>query len=217
LVAQEGLTPERLRSIGIEYRVNRMVRHTGQGGDRAGDLCRMLQEACARWPDDLCGRAQVCAEIADQAFRMEVSSGRLASASTKFMWFLRPDRWTVCDRLARRGLGLPPQDDTIAGMQRFYDTLGRRHFLDLTADMNATIVASPLRGLPAERILDSLLLARGRLAEGAPPAEIVTVDRGFLRLLPEPTRTSLQRLATALQRQVGNAGLLSTDQQEGCA
>ena len=112
-----GITTEMLRSIAVEYNVNRLILRqekatagVAQKARQAGDksairMCDILVEACVTWPTGLVERAKICAGIAEKARKQDVAKKNLASAWTKFMWFLKPDGWTVYDRFARGGLG----------------------------------------------------------------------------------------------------------------
>lgn len=217
-----GITPEMLRSIAVEYNVNRLIlrqekatagvaQKASQEGDKsAGLMCDILKEACAAWPTSLVERAEICAGIAKKARKQGVAKNNLASASTKFMWFLKPDGWTVYDGSARAGLSSPTTQNAVADMLAFYKTLQKRGFPDLVAKMNAIIGSTPFKGLPAERILDTMLMAEG----GRGGTDAVPGHRAFLDLLPEPTRAPLIALAAALQREVGNEALLPPANQK---
>ena len=178
---QGGMTARMLRNLGNEYKVNRSFVKKDVGGivqrdrDRFKDdpaaeiMCELLARACASWNDDLTERAETCAAIARDAAergitklsRNQQTRDLPVSAVTKFMWFLRPDGWTVYDRFARDGLEQPTVQAAIDDMLAFYKTLKDLDFVELVGGMNAVIGKSPFKGLPAERILDTLLMARG--------------------------------------------------------
>jgi hypothetical protein len=166
-------------------------------------MCELLNAASKTWPAGLIDRARVCAGIAEDAKRCDVSNVLLPSAATKFMWFLQPDGWTVHDSLARSGLHYRIRQRSVEDMVAFYETLELRGFVQLTKVMNATIRKTPFRGLPAERIIDMLLMARGRRDD----QDDTTTQRAFLNLLPEIVRTPLIDLASTLQADVGNDAL----------
>ena len=83
----DGITPEMLRSIAVEYNVNRSILRQEKEGDKsAGRMCKILIKARDEWPTSLVERAKACAEIAEKAREQGVAKNNLASASTKFMW-----------------------------------------------------------------------------------------------------------------------------------
>lgn len=220
-----GMNPTMLRSIAVEYNVNRLIlRPDRSAQDAASDagvpddqsatrLCAILAGACGKWPADLPGRAQVCAGIAEKAKKAGVSTKNLASAATKFMWFLRPDEWTVYDRFAREGLGSPTRQNALGDMQAFYTMLHDHRFIALAGAMNAMIARTPFKGIPAERILDTILMGRG----GRGAEDRRASHTAFLSLLPEATRVPLVALAAELQGRFGNSVLQPGDNRKGRA
>jgi hypothetical protein len=210
-----------LRNLASEYNVNRSIlskkksKVTAPNRSRLGDdpsaelLCELLKGACRNWPDNMKERADACIQLAQKALRAGVSNVLLASASTKFMWFLKPEGWTVYDRFARKGLGSSDRRDAKFDMPAFYEALESRGFVEISSQINDVIRAAPFSSLPAERILDTLLMARGgRGGEDALPGH-----RAFLALLPAATRSQIVALSNDLQHEFGN-GLLASSQQK---
>ena len=211
---RQGLTVPLLRRSGDEYRVNRWIPVADKSPIPAEDrlgieddpsarlYLRLLHEAQAHWPaSGAVARATVCEAVVMEAKRHGVSTSTLASATTKFMWFLRPDGWTVFDRLACQGMGIAPDKGTAAQrMLEFYARLECAGFEALAAEMDDEIGRSLLAGLPATRILDTLFMAR---AGGG--SDQLGVDRlaAFLALLPPLMRDALHTLAETLQAQFG--------------
>jgi len=211
-----------LRSIALEYNVTRLilgakksevVREAGDGlGDdpSAACLCTILNAARASWPGTLPERAKACLDIVDKAKRQGVAKKDLASATTKFMWFLQPSDWTVFDRFAKDGLSFKAPTKARDQMLAFYDTLEARGFVPLAREMQQQIDSSAFRGLPATRILDTLLMARG--GRGNDDASTAMLC-GFLSVLPEATREAAIVLATTLQRDFGHDVLKPDDRK----
>lgn len=213
------LTVPSLRAIALEYNVSRLILGNSKSkvvrsaDDSLGDdpsaacLCSILNEARRKWPATISERASACRDMVDEAKRRGVAERDLVSATTKFMWFLEPDGWTVFDRFAADGLGIKAPTKPRDRMIVFYGALDARGFVKLSGRMQATIDASPFQGLPATRILDSLLMARG--GRGNDEAS-TAMSRGFLSVLPEPTREAAGKLAATLQRDFGQDVLRST-------
>ena len=162
-----------MECIAREYKVFR-----GLEAGKRNCLRDILNSEAEKWPDQAEGgkcllvtRAERCVEIMECARKDGCFSNdsRQISAVTKFMWFLRPDGWTVFDNLASKGLGLP-SGDTIKRMKKFYEGLSKRGFEDVTRRMQEVIdntiirsnSLSPYHGLHATRIIDRLLMDRSR-------------------------------------------------------
>jgi len=86
-------------------------------------------------------------------------------------------------------------------MPAFYAWLDTTRFADVVPEMQALIDGSSMPGLPATRILDTLLMARG--GRRLPEVEA----QGFLACLPEQARGDVTDLAGRLQHQFGEAVL----------
>ncbi len=212
MIQKYGMQPDMLRSLGTEYNVNRSItrqnKAAGAEDTHAKCICKILHAARRRWPVDLRGRAKVCEDIAAQ---MRPFTGKteknLVSAATKFMWFLQPDGWTVFDRFAAAGMSVGDYLPRLQQLRTFYTRLEEAQFDVLVADMNAIIKHSSLPALPAARILDTLLMARG--GRGGDAAAIERLE-AFLSLLPATTRCPLEALAQGLQERCGGHPLASS-------
>ena len=96
-------------------------------------------------------------------------------------------------------------------MRGFYAELERRGFPWLAREMNKAVAKSALAPLPAERILDFLMMGRaGRDAQDALPEH-----REFLNVLPPEARNDLIDLAWSLQALAGNHALRDTNVRKG--
>lgn len=208
-----GMTVSMLRSIALEYNVSRLILGAKKSevvpeqdeelndDPSATRLCAILNAARADWPANMPERARACLDIVDEAKRQGVAKKDLASATTKLMWFLEPSDWTVFDRFAKDGLDFKTPVKRRDQMLAFYETLEARGFVALAREMQQQIDETPFRGLPAARILDTLLMARG--GRGNDCASIA-MHRGFLAVLPETTRDAATTLATTLQLSFGH-------------
>jgi hypothetical protein len=211
IIRTHGMQPDMLRSLGAEYNVNRSItrqdRRRGAEDTHAKAVCKILHKAAQCWPDDLLGRAKVCEKIATRMRRYTPGSNRnLVSAATKFMWFLKPDGWTVFDRFAARGMGVAGHLPRVEQLRCFYKRLHDAGFGSLVAEMQAVIKDSLLPDLPSARILDTLLMARG--GRGGDTGAIERLN-AFLGLLPATTREPLEALAQDLQIRFGQHPLAS--------
>ncbi|MDD2875821.1 MAG: hypothetical protein PHT60_01175 [Acidiphilium sp.] len=121
------------------------------------------------------------------------------SATTKFMWFLKPDNWTVFDRFAANGLGIP-QANPQARMPNFYKAIISAGIPLIWTEMQDFIQNSDLPSIPAPRIFDQFLMERGR----APNDN--SLNESAQEKLNELERTQaekIHRLALTLQDRFG--------------
>ncbi|MFN3626739.1 MAG: hypothetical protein ACK4S3_02535 [Parvibaculum sp.] len=205
VTAEGGFTKTLLRRVAVRYNVNRgLLQPEGQkdGEDvSASGVIDLLRGATTAWPAGLCERADVCVQIAEAAQQEGWTDKLQVSGVSKFVWFLKPERWTLFDRFAAKGMGVPAHWNRRHQFQAFYATLDDGDFDGVVARIEPVVTASVLPGLPASRIIDSLLMARG--ARGSTRHE-VEESRTFLTLLPPEFRDDLQRVATQLQDEIGN-------------
>jgi hypothetical protein len=213
IIRRDGMQPDMLRSLGAEYNVNRSitreVKKKGAEDANAKAVCDILHEARRHWPADLLGRAKVCEDIAARMrpFTGEIEKN-LVSAATKFMWFLEPDGWTVFDRFAAGGMSVAGHLPRLEQLRCFYTRLHEAGFGVLVADVQVFLKLSLLPDLPAARILDTLLMARGGRGGNAGAIERLNA---FLALLRATTRNPLEALAQDLQTRFGGHPLASPD------
>lgn len=212
-IAQHGLNPATLQRIAINYNVNRGLAGaeidpedaTGKRKIRPSldRLCALFKEGSEAWPDGLLDRMGLCLRITAEAQALGCfvkpkgkASSFQVSAISKFMWFVKPAGWTVFDQYAALGLDVMPMLNQGARMQAFYRRLHQLGFEELTRDMQAVIDGTQVRGMPATRIIDTLLMARGRFGGDV---EAVRACGFYLDLIPEGGRLELHRLAERLQ------------------
>jgi hypothetical protein len=210
----QRMTPKMLRSLGREYNVNRSIirkdKKRGAPDENAEAICAILECEQALWPTEMLSRmaACVCLVAKLRPYTLDGDTD-LASAATKFMWFLRPDEWTVYDRFAAAGIRVPSKfSDAIERMPEFYRLLNEADFVPLVHAMQPVIDETSLRGLPATRILDTLLMARG--GSGGDEDAVQRLQM-FLALLPVATQTPVIDLANALQSQFATHRLTHAD------
>lgn len=199
-----GFTPKLLRRVAIRYNVNRGIPQTGATDSKAISVIKLLNEAAQDWPDGLNLRAEKCLALAEKALGRHDTGTLQVSGMSKFMWFVKPDGWTVFDSFARKGLAVSGNDRR-ALFLNFYKTLEDQGFDDLVQTMRPVIAESLLPDLPAERIIDSLLMARG--GRGCEQHEI-DESAAFLALLPPDFRKSLDGLAIKLDRELRDSALV---------
>jgi len=168
VVEHDGLDPLAVRKIAREYGVNRGILKTKDengkpiaGKDNSAKwLAEKISHAAGNWPESLQERAEACAEIARNASREGYTRGELASATTKIIWFCRPDGWTLFDRLAANGLGVPTRQST-KRMLRFYTELSTRNFLISANCINEILNDADFGELYGERVIDKFLMLVG--------------------------------------------------------
>lgn len=203
--ARKGFTQPLLRRVAVRYNVNRgLLQPKGQAEERdasATGVIALLSATANEWPDDLQDRAARCVQIAETALDKGWTKTLQVSGVSKFMWFLKPDGWTLFDRFAVAGMKVPVSWSRRAQFEAFYEALADADFNDVAGRIEKTVVSSSIPHLPSSRILDSLLMARG--ARGSATHE-VDESRTFLGLLPPALRDDLHRLATQLQDEIGN-------------
>ena len=190
-----------VRRIGIEYKVNRGVyqkadaqparKATGKSAarrakdareDGAPRLAVLINEgADAGWDTwDLRQRAERCAEIAKAAADNGATRGRLASAVSKLMWFIRPRGWTLYDDLSANATVVAGRN-TVEEMLAFYCALQERGFAECAAEINRRFASSALRELYGERVIDKFFLLHGQSADER--ADSLAVLEVFLSIL----------------------------------
>lgn len=205
LEAEGRYTEALLRRVAVRYNVNRgLLQPEGQkaGEDvSATGMIGLLREAADVWPTGLRERSEACIEIAEAAQRVGWTDKLQVSGVSKFMWFLKPEGWTLFDRFAARGMGVPAHWNRRRQFEAFYKALNEGDFDGVVARIKPVVTSSALPSLPTARIIDSLLMARGARGSGTHEVE---ESRAFLGLLPPEFRDDLHRLATHLQDEIGN-------------
>lgn len=205
VAAEGGFTKPLLRRVAVRYNVNRGLLQPDdqqEGEDvSATGMIDLLNGAIGGWPVALRERAEICVEIAESAQKAGWTDKLQVSGVSKFMWFLKPERWTLFDRFAAKGMGVPAHWNRRRQFEAFFEALDEGDFNEVVARIGPVVAASVLPSLPASRIIDSLLMARG--ARGSAAHE-VEESRAFLALLPPAFRDDLHRLASQLQHEIGN-------------
>lgn len=179
------LDAQAVRRIGIEYMVNRGVYQKADAqparearGKLAGRPAKdaredgaprlaflINEEAEAGWDNwDLRQRAARCAAIANEAADNGATRGRLASAVSKLMWFIRPRGWTLYDDLSANAT-VATIPNTVEEMLAFYGALQERGFAECAAEINRRFASSALRELYGERVIDKFFLLNGQSAD----------------------------------------------------
>ena len=207
LGVHNGFTAPLLRRVAVRYNVNRGILQTDEDGDPAAQgIVALIHKAReqATWPSSLIDRAAKCVQLAEDAQRQKCTATLQVSGISKFMWFLRPQGWTLFDRFAVAGMGVPSSWSRRNQFEAFYERLDRAGFGDVIGRIEPQVAASCLPDLPASRIVDALLMARGR--RGSSEHE-VEESRAFLGVLPKPFRDGLHDLATSIQCEIGNGAL----------
>jgi len=209
LVIKAGgsLEEDALAAIALLYNVARGL----PGKERPAEtkaLLAVLNQASADWPVSLIDRAKLCGDIATKLQVKRLTRNHQVSGVTKFMWFLKPDRWTVFDRFAADGMGVSGSLSAQDRMRAFYQALHDAGFDRTERRLQQLIDASPWSTLPAARILDTLIMrreaARNRQGSMATGVNSTAAISGFLDALPQDAAQSLHALASAAQTDLGS-------------
>lgn len=159
----------------------------------------MAALAC-QWPADFQSRAKACRDVAvqlengfDRRLRQDDFARKSSgphSAVTKFIWFLKPEGWTVYDRLAADAV-LRSGGNTQERQARFYLTIDKP--LSHWAGKLRPILEKFDKRLHAERLLDKFLLMQGAMLQ----REVMRQQNGhFLRVLPDDLAARVRQMAS---------------------
>lgn len=204
------LTAQAIRRIGAVYYINRGIRQSA--GDRGADkLAEKLNGAAC--PRGLLDQGNTCLEIAEWAANEPIGDGNentitkgwQVSAITKLMWFLYPEGWTLFDRFAANGLGIPVNIPSRDRAIRFYRVLAEKRFEHLVQATQATVAEflKPFPNFYIERVLDRYLMIRGGLY-GEEQSELPLVLQAYLEGLGSQACGALLSLARRLQCTLGS-------------
>lgn len=165
-VQRTAMTPKMLTRIAIRYNIMRGVSSKDERGQKTDvhqtNLCALVNKAAKNWPRQFLKRAKKCEHIALAAQKKGCFKNFQGSAVSKLMWFIRPNDWTMFDNLAARGLGVRPNSSSRARMNEFYKTLDNKKLPTLWRSMQRAIDLGCLKGMPAPRVIDNLLMNRAR-------------------------------------------------------
>jgi hypothetical protein len=204
------LIEDDIRKIGIEYQVLRGIPKETENGDKGAErLASLINAHIHSWPTpltSLADGASWCQRVADQAATKKYRDGKLVtyrpvSAVTKLVWFLRPDGWTVYDRLASRAMGLTYQAAS-EKMVAFYNRLASSGFAETARDINATLKSHDILVGRGERVIDQLLVYRGSNDDGK--SEYRRRLKFFLECLPDGLHAQIVATANDLSDQIGS-------------
>jgi hypothetical protein len=230
-----------LRDIAREYKVGRNLKgqdkKNNSEDETAQKICTILNSAMSSWPGPPRERIDACKKlivrirphtaVASSSKKKDQGEGAgekskeknkktvdAASAVTKFIWFMKPEGWTVFDSYAAEGVGIPNYR-AMERMEYFYKALILEKFHDLVENMQDFIRQNSvsMQELPATRILDTLFMARG--ARGSGSAHGVALTNAYLNHLPDSIRKELSDLATSLQEKYGQHSLVLPAPPEG--
>ena len=204
LVGDAGgkLTEGSLAAIALQYNVARGL----PGKDRPTEalaVLDVLNRSAVNWPTSISGRAQRCSEIVEKLQVEKLTDKNHVSGVTKYMWFLHPVGWTVFDRFAADGMGIPSGMTTLDRMKKFYAALDAAGFETAERQLQSLIDKSDWKSLPAGRVLDTLLMRRSSESGMREGANSKAAINGFLLALPPDAAKSLHDLATTAQQELG--------------
>lgn len=200
IAANDGrLNLQTVSSISVPYNVARGL--PKQKDDRRNStLLSVLNERVMDWPVGLVERAAHCVETVVYLGETGCLRNHQASAVSKLVWFLRPDDWTMFDRYAADGMGVPQRPSSTDRLMLFYRSLKSAGFDDLNQLIGQHVQASQWRSVPSSRVIDTFLMRRGGQVDG--PYSVQSLS-AFLSALPEQASLSLHDLGTAIQKVAG--------------
>ena len=213
LIEREGgMTPELLSAIAKEYFIHRNIAGGVQeGASNITNICGMLNCNSRKWlSSSLLKRAELCHILTTKLKCKKYTRSREFSAVSKFMWFIKPYGWTMYDSYASLGLNID-RSENADKFECFYKKLHDAKFSHLVANMQRKIENTEFTGLPATRIVDTLLMARG--GRGGDTFSVSSFE-AFLQVLPSHTSCNLVSLAQTLQRHFGNHALASPNRPD---
>ncbi len=164
------------------------------------NLCDLLNEAAKHWPRNFLERSDKCACIASAAEQKGCFRNFQGSAVSKLMWFLRPNDWTMFDNLAANGLGIQRNASSKARMDKFYKALDEKKLPTLWRGMQRIIESGYLKGMPASRIIDNLLMNKGR---GEVDKSRLYLAKFWMSLLSSAQAHEIHHAALELQDKFG--------------
>jgi hypothetical protein len=147
-----------VRNIAKDYAVNRLILTKTDGNT---GITKLLNAKFPEWPDTLSERSNFVRELSETALQRGYTGGYLVSAFSKIIWFMAPTGWTMFDRFASTGLGVPNLRSA-ERMQEFYKTLEHFRFADVVEKMRPIINRSAFPALWPERIVDKYLMFCGK-------------------------------------------------------
>jgi len=198
-----------LRRIAIIYNVSRGIRAKEENRDIHADSLAQLLNAALPWPSDIVERAKKCLEIAEKAKELRHTSTLQASAVTKFSWFAQPAGWTVYDRFVSRAMGIESQR-TGDRMVDFYQELENRGFTEIADKVQTALDEVYMMDLQGTRVLDKLMMLNGAAkSERAWADNVRSVCHGFLNLLPDDWRQSVEEVAERVVTRVDTSSFLN--------
>ena len=122
------------------------------------------------------------------------------SGATKWMWFLRPDGWTLYDNLAAKGLGIHHADTVTRGV-RYYERLDELGFPVYAREISTALQQHPVHGLFGERTIDKFLMLVGN--DQKDRKYKIESCKAYLRSFPNPLRNQIKQSAERIGRQFG--------------
>ena len=200
-----------LHEIAISYSVRRTIPAAPENAETKNKhsnlevLVKAIDDSVTRWPSDFLGRAEECRNAARNAAKNfdrakpvkfdaeNPGKGAPHSAVTKLVWFLKPDGWTVYDRLASSAV-LPDQISRAHERQeKFYKQI--EHDFAIYEAIAKPILARFEPRLHAGRLVDKFLVLRG---DDAKRIEWEQRNQIFLQLIPSAVRDPLISTASEI-------------------
>lgn len=189
------LTPDMVRTIARPYGVNRGIKkdENGQQINAKGVADAVNGFAIADWSKKtLTARGEDIFAVATM-LNGKYTHGVQVSAISKLAWFLQPQGWTMYDEYAARSLGVRGSRGEHR-VQAFYRVLDERGFMGVSAAIQSTLRATPLKSQYGGRVIDKYLWLRWT---GDNQWETTkTMHKHFLTLLPNKFGQEVTKIAS---------------------
>jgi hypothetical protein len=207
---------------GDESKIKEKVKFTEEHDPVAEKIRAVIAEHLVKWGGDLNTKAEICITICNQLREIDVAPpngvfpfrNNALSATSKLVWFLRPAKWTMYDRFACTGLFGKDKTTNEENFRAFYSELQRLNFLEYEEKLELSCKDTIFEGVPASRILDTLLMERApEKAEisGAAYGRRMMYMRGSLNTLPASVSADLKAAATQIHDAVYKENMLRID------
>jgi hypothetical protein len=152
-VSNGRLSASSAKRIADEYRVTRTL-PANTYGLIANEINKL---ALSFESSNLTVRAGLCLKTAKKLHHKNIPK----SATSKLVWFIAPRGWTMYDKFAAKGVGIKNTIDP-SSFICFYAALDAAGFTMVLEEVRNVLNHNGLADLLAERIVDWLLMGRGR-------------------------------------------------------
>ena len=157
IARQDGrMTGDDVRRIAIQYNFMRNLPSNPALLTQIGAKMHSLANTEASTLDERAGEVET---IVEELFKLCGTRFRLASGTTKLLWFMSPPRWTPYDRLAAKAVCA--RFSGVRRMRDYYRRLDQIGFLQASSEIDQLLSGTVFDRVGGNRILDKLLMMGG--------------------------------------------------------